>query len=268
MDLINVGKIEVVKTEQTALMKELMDNIFQDHIVRTILDDNNEIWFVAKDICNVLTISKYRDAVSRLDDDQHMPLTVDTLGGAQKMSLINEIGLYSLIIRSQKPQAKAFKKWITSELLPKLRKGELDVPRTYVEALRALADKTEMVEKAERMRIEAEEINLINKPKVLGFNSILEHNQYMNLSNFAKMICSDLDMKQKDVFNWLETNKYIFKRKIWHPYQKRCDDKLMRLILVDGRDGCKHMQCMITSKGVHYISQKIISEIQNKITLF
>ncbi len=83
---------------------------------------NNEPFFVAKDVCNVLGISKYRDALSRLDDDERGSVKLDTLGGKQKTSIISESGLYALIMRSNKPEAKAFRKWVTSEVLPAIRK--------------------------------------------------------------------------------------------------------------------------------------------------
>lgn len=83
-----------------------------------------EPWFVAKDICEVLGLSKYRDAITGLDDDekQGCPLLMDTQGGKQTMTIISESGLYSLIMLSRKPQAKAFRKWVTSEVLPSIRR--------------------------------------------------------------------------------------------------------------------------------------------------
>ena len=79
-------------------------------------------WWVAKDICDVLEISDVSNALKNLDDDEKDTHNVRTLGGNQSMLVINESGLYSLILRSRKPQAKKFKKWITSEVLPAIRK--------------------------------------------------------------------------------------------------------------------------------------------------
>lgn len=93
---------------------------FESRTVRTQIDSQGNPWWVAKDICEVLGISKYRDAAARLDDDESMPLSVDA--SESKMTCISESGLYSLILRSQKPEAKRFKKWITSEVIPSIRK--------------------------------------------------------------------------------------------------------------------------------------------------
>ena len=92
---------------------------------------NNEPYFVAKDVCEVLGIEKHRDAVARLDEDEKgRPLVVDTLGGKQSLSTVNESGLYNLIFQSRKPEAKSFRKWVTSEVLPAIRKtGKYAVKR-------------------------------------------------------------------------------------------------------------------------------------------
>lgn len=84
--------------------------------------ENNQIWFVAKDLCNALDISHYRDAVYRLDDDERGSLLVDTPGGRQEMSAVNEPGMYSLVLKSRKPEAKKFKRWITHDVIPEIRK--------------------------------------------------------------------------------------------------------------------------------------------------
>ena len=89
--------------------------------VRVIMRDS-EPWFVAKDVCECLDLANSRDAVSRLDDDEKGVGKADTLGGSQDMMLISESGLYTLVMRSNKPDAKVFRKWVTSEVLPSIRK--------------------------------------------------------------------------------------------------------------------------------------------------
>jgi prophage antirepressor-like protein len=103
-------------------MNEIIPFGYGDNLVRVVQTENGEPMWVAKDICDILGISKYRDAVAKLDDDEGCPLKVDTLGGTQEMICINESGLYTLILRSNKPEAKPFKKWVTHEVLPSIRK--------------------------------------------------------------------------------------------------------------------------------------------------
>lgn len=83
---------------------------------------NNDPWFVAKDIAECLEISNVSDACSRLDDDEKAIGKADTLGGSQDLLIVSESGLYTLIMRSNKPEAKQFRKWVTSEVLPSIRK--------------------------------------------------------------------------------------------------------------------------------------------------
>ncbi|PEW06467.1 hypothetical protein CN428_04615 [Bacillus cereus] len=78
-----------------------------------------EHWFIAKDVCDILEIKNSRTSTSLLDDDEKGVHTMDILGGSQEFAVINESGLYSLILKSREPQAKVFKKWVTSEILPR-----------------------------------------------------------------------------------------------------------------------------------------------------
>lgn len=98
--------------------------IFQNEAfgeIRTLLIDG-EPWFVAADVCKALELGNPSMTVERLDDDEKGISTIDTLGGKQCMAIINEPGLYSLVITSRKPEAKAFKRWITHEVIPAIRK--------------------------------------------------------------------------------------------------------------------------------------------------
>ena len=89
--------------------------------VRTVTIDD-EPWFVAADVCRALEIGNSRMATERLDDDEKGVSLIDTPGGQQELTIINEPGLYSLVLGSRKPEAKAFKRWITHEVIPALRK--------------------------------------------------------------------------------------------------------------------------------------------------
>lgn len=121
---------------------------FQDNAVRTA-QLNNELWWVANDVCNVLGIGNSRQAVSTLDDDELTSLIVTSGGQDREMNLINEAGLYTLILRSRKPQAKAFKRWVTHKVLPAIRRtGSYSVNRG--EQTDALADRLTLLEEEVR----------------------------------------------------------------------------------------------------------------------
>lgn len=100
--------------------------IFEGKEIRVQLDEQGEPRWVAKDVCDVLELSNSRMAVDRLDDDEKGVSQVYTHGGMQTLQTINESGLYTLILRSDKPQAKPFRKWVTSDVLPAIRKTGTD----------------------------------------------------------------------------------------------------------------------------------------------
>ena len=94
---------------------------FGAHAVR-VITRNNQPWFVASDVCNALGYINSRDAVAKhLDDDEKGVANSDTLGGKQQLTIISESGLYALVLRSRKPEARKFAKWVTSEVLPSIR---------------------------------------------------------------------------------------------------------------------------------------------------
>jgi prophage antirepressor-like protein len=100
---------------------------FQDNIIRTAVDVLGNPWFAAADVCAALDIKNSRQALTKLDDDEKGVTTNDTLGGAQSIATVNEAGLYELIFRSRKPEAKNFKRWVKHTVLPALRKDGLYV---------------------------------------------------------------------------------------------------------------------------------------------
>ena len=93
---------------------------FNEQTVRIIMRDG-EPWWVAKDVCDILGLADTHTVLRALDEDERGRQSLPTPGGEQEMSVINESGLYTLIIRSNKPEAKQFKRWITHEVIPSIR---------------------------------------------------------------------------------------------------------------------------------------------------
>ena len=136
--------------------------------VRT-LTIGGEAWFVAADVCKALELGNPSMTVERLDDDEKGISTIDTLGGKQRMAIINEPGLYSLVLSSRKPEAKAFKRWITHEVLPNIRKHGVYITD---EKLKLFAEHPELLDAlmrslytahAENLRHRAERQTLLPK---------------------------------------------------------------------------------------------------------
>lgn len=122
--------------------------------IRSAVVDGTPL-FVAKDICDALGISKYRDALTRLDEDERASISVDTLGGKQSMIAVNESGLYTLVFQSRKPEAKAFRKWVTGEVLPNIRKhGFYMTPEVAMSAKNLKRLRKQMLEQMRKYLIE------------------------------------------------------------------------------------------------------------------
>jgi anti-repressor protein len=155
-------------------MTELIPFDFADKAVRTLMQDGDP-WFVGRDVCAVLDIRNVADAMATLDDDEKGVVSTDTLGGEQRVVIINEAGLYSLILRSRKPEAKTFKRWITHEVLPSIRKtGGYRLPGTFAEALRELATKHEALEAA--------------APKVEAFDTYMDADNAIGMGAAANQL--------------------------------------------------------------------------------
>lgn len=185
--------------------------------VRTMMISGSP-WFVAKDVCECLGITKHRDAVSRLDGDERGSVEVDTLGGTQQMAAVNEYGLYSLVLSSRKPSAKAFKRWITHEVIPAIRKhgaymtGEtLEQALTSPDFLIRLA--TELKTEQEARRLAEAQIEA-DKPKVLFADSVAASHGSILVGELAKLLNQNgIDIGQNRLFNWLRENGYLICRK-------------------------------------------------------
>ena len=122
---------------------------FESKSIRTLAIDN-EPWFIAKDLCNAINISNYRDAIERLDEDEKGVALTDTLGGQQEMNIISESGMYTLILRCRDAVKKGsvphrFRKWVTAEVLPAIRKTGKYESKTTVDDRTGLRNAVNML---------------------------------------------------------------------------------------------------------------------------
>jgi len=219
--------------------------------VRTITRED-EPWFVAADVCRALEISNNRDALSRLDDDEKGVALTDTPGGQQEMSVINEPGLYTLVLGSRKPEARAFKRWITHEVIPAIRKhGGYLTPPTIEELL----DNPDMIVelalklKAEReKRAEAEKNLMIAKPKVEYFDALVDRNTLTGIRETAK----ELQWREKDFVSFLLEKGFVYRdqKSKLQPYAEQVTDGLFVLKECKSeKSSWSGTQLMITPKG-------------------
>lgn len=192
-------------------MNEVQLFNFENHEVRSLLI-NSEPWFVGKDVAEILSYSNTRKAlIDHVDDEDRMDgVTIrDSIGRNQKPVLINESGLYSLVLSSKLPSAKKFKRWVTSEVLPALRKtgqyrmeelsGSELMARALIEAQSVLAAKDKQIEEM--------------KPKALFADAVATSHTSILVGELAKILKQNgIDMGQKRLFAWLREKGYLIKR--------------------------------------------------------
>lgn len=198
-------------------MNDLQNFNFSGQEVRTITI-NNEPWFVGKDVADILEYSDTQAMTRRLDDEDFM---TDKLSGMNmKSTLINESGLYTAILGSKKPEAKQFKRWVTSDVLPTIRKHGAYMTDSKLEE--ALLNPDTLINLATQLKHEREEKaqlralnsnlaveNQIMQPKAQYFDDLVERNLLTNFRDTAKM----LKIKQTQFIDWLLDRKYIYRDK-------------------------------------------------------
>ena len=192
---------------------------YQDREVRT-LELNGEPWFVLKDVCGILSIGNVSDVCTRLDADEKGVGQIDTLGGQQNMNIINESGLYNVILRSDKPEAKPFRKWITSEVLPSIRKyGAYMTPETLQAAILNPDTMIKLCQqlKAEqdknaKLRIQNSTLSVeleVARPAKEYFDELVSRNLLTSFRETAQQ----LEIKEKVFISFLLEKKYIYRDK-------------------------------------------------------
>lgn len=235
--------------------------------IRTMTIDN-EPWFVGKDVASILGYAKERNAIlAHVDnEDKRVAPIQGDLGGTQEMTIINESGLYSLILSSKLPKAKEFKRWVTSEVLPAIRKhGVYAVNEVLNNPDMLIAALTELkTERAKRAELEAENIKM--KPHAILGKAITTANTSILIGDFAKILRQNgVNIGAKRLFQWLREHGYLIRRKgsDWNmPTQKSMELKLFEIkesVHIDG-NGCNIIARTpkITGRGQSYFVNKFL----------
>lgn len=210
-----------------------------------VVDQNGDPWFTAKDVCDCLGLGNISEALRGLDEDERITLSNPDgnprAGIPHQMNMVSESGLYSLILRSRKPEAKAFKRWVTHDILPSIRKtggyGSLAIPNfsNPAEAARAWAAEYEAKQKA----IETVEYQ---KPLVQIAETRIDKKGCFSLTDINK----SLGLKRGLITNWAKSKGYI--------HQRLCEvnkagEKYFKIYSTDG----VHNQIGVTEDGVQLI---------------
>lgn len=185
--------------------------------VRAVRSEVGEPMFVAKDVCAALGLGNSRQALSRLDDDEKGVISTDTPGGEQQMQAVNEAGLYVLVLSSRKPEAKAFKRWVTHEVLPALRRDggymvarDDETPEETMARAVLLAQQTIDRQRSRIAGLEAENEEM--RPKALFADAVAASDGTCLIGEFAKMLRQNgVDIGQNRLFAMLREDGYLGK---------------------------------------------------------
>lgn len=240
-------------------MNEIQIFNYNSNEVRTVQRDG-EPWFVLKDVCQVLGMdtTQLKKVADRLDPDEKGRTQITTPGGEQETWIINESGLYNVILRSDKPDAKPFRKWVTSEVLPSIRKhGAYMTPETLQAAimnpdimiqlcqqLKAEQDKN-MVLRADNSALTVQ--NTIMAPKAYYFDELVERNTLTNFRETAKQ----LNIPPKKFVNFLLERKFIYRDKKGKllPYEDKNDGLFEVKECFNDKTKWSGTQTLVTPKG-------------------
>ena len=236
--------------------------------IRTV-ERNGEPWFSGKDVAAALGYSNPRDAISKhVDDEDKGVAKCDTLGGNQNMTVINESGLYSLILSSKLPTAKKFKHWVTSEVLPSIRKTG-----GYISGQENMSD-SELMAKA--LLVAQRQINQRDariaemQPKALFADSVAASKTSILIGELAKILKQNgVETGQKRLFAWMRENGYLIRRKGTDynmPTQRAMELKLFEIkeTVVNHADGHQttNKTPKVTGKGQVYFINLLLKEAE------
>lgn len=254
-------------------MNELKIFTYGESPVRTVLQDG-EPWWVLKDVCEVLEMdtTQLKKVADRLDGDEKGRTQITTPGGTQNTWIVNESGLYKVILRSDKPEAKKFTRWVTHEVLPSIRKhGAYMTPETLEQAIlspdyllkvvTALKDETD---KRKALEAQAEK----DKPKVIFADAVSASHSSILVGELAKLLYQNgIDMGQNRLFAWLREKGYLIKRQ-GSDYNMPTQQSMERGWFTIKETAINHSNgsvsvsktVKVTGKGQQYFVSKFLSE--------
>jgi prophage antirepressor-like protein len=232
-------------------MNEMQTFVYSGAEVRTVQKDGAP-WFVLKDVCGVLGVGNVSDVYARLDTDEKGVGQIDTLGGRQSMNIISESGLYNVILRSDKPEAKPFRKWVTAEVLPAIRRsggyiaGQNDLsPAELMAKALKVAEQTLAERDARISSLQVQ--NAIMAPKADYFDELVERNTLTSFRDTAK----ELGIPPRKFTQFLLDKKYIYrdKKEKLMPYANKNDGLFEVKESFNDKTAWSGVQTMVTPKG-------------------
>lgn len=193
---------------------EIQQFYFNNAALRTLTDEAGEPWFVAKDVCDILEISNPSDALKRLDDDERSRFN---LGRQGETNIVNEAGLYALVLGSRKPEAHEFKRWVTHEVLPQIRRTGGYIPASETDDDITILAKAVMIGQRtmeeQKRRIAEQQSRIVElEPKALFADAVAASDGTCLVGELAKMLRQNgLNIGQNRLFQLLRDDGFFGK---------------------------------------------------------
>ena len=242
--------------------------------VRAIMKDG-EPWFVAADVCKALEVGNPSQALTRLDDDEKFTTIISNDGaasGISSLAFVNEPGLYTLVLGSRKREAKSFKRWVTHEVIPSIRKHGMYATPTTIEQM--IADPANAIKVFSALKQELERRKELeatvehNAPKVLFADAVAASHTSILIGDLAKLIRQNgVEVGQNRLFQWLRDNGYLCStgERYNLPTQKSMELKLFEVkeTTISNPDGSIRITrtTKVTGKGQAYFVNKFLARV-------
>lgn len=244
---------------------------FDSASLRTLTDENGDPWFVAKDVCDILGLNNVGQALARLDDDEKSSITLnDGTPGTPNKAIVSESGLYSLTLASRKPEAHEFKRWVTHEVLPSIRKHGIYATETTIDqiladpdfCIRLLTD----LKKERAKRIEAENQIKELEPKAKALDDFTNVPDTLLVRDAAKLLSNaGTPIGEKQLREWLNQHDWTYRHAgTWWAASERV--KAGHLVMVESRSHGQHKDgsifafaptVKITRKGLALLHKRL-----------
>lgn len=241
--------------------------------VRTVAKEGQP-WFVAADVCRALDLGQVTNTIRRLDDDEKALISIKGISrGNDQVSIINEPGLYSLVLGSRKPEAKAFKRWITHEVIPSIRKnggyiaGQETMTDDELLANALMVAQRKIAARDKQIEVQEKQIEAMH-PKALFADAVSASKTSILIGDLAKLLKQNgVDIGQKRLFQWLRENKYLISQKgasYNSPTQRSMEMKLFEVkeTTITHADGhiTINRTAKVTGKGQVYFINKFVGK--------
>ena len=239
--------------------------------MRTLTDENGEPWFVAKDVCDILGLENSRKATAELDPDEKNIVTIrDGIPGNPNKTIISEPGLYTLIMRSRKPEAHEFKRWATHDVLPTIRKHGAYMTQQTLD--KALTNPDFLIQLATKLKEEQEKVKAL-EPKAKALDTFTNVEDKLLIRDAAKVLSnSGVPISEKQLREWMANDGWIYRSNgSWHATAKHCTAGHLVMVMstkyATKPDGTKFAfppTVRITRKGLTLLHRRLVDTILNK----